>query len=124
MPVWNASGTYSSDLFASKAGEWIAQHGATRKDKPMFLYFAFQGPSASLCAPAFRFTRPQFHQCALLSEMRVPARRCRRLPLRRQCLRTGPVRVAERGTAIMPGTSRRDRQLHSPIRRRGQAGHH
>ena len=26
-PVWNASGQYSSDLFARIAGEWIVEHG-------------------------------------------------------------------------------------------------
>ena len=43
LPVWNASGQYSSDLFARVAGDWIAEHGATRSSTPMFLYLAFQG---------------------------------------------------------------------------------
>lgn len=42
-PVWNASGQYSSDLFAKVAGEWIAEHGSTRSTQPMFLYIAWQG---------------------------------------------------------------------------------
>ena len=43
LPVSNASGEYSSDLFARKAGEWIEEHGAARGSQPMFLYLAFQG---------------------------------------------------------------------------------
>ena len=43
LPVWNASGQYSSDLFARVAGDWIAEHGATRSGTPMFFYLAFQG---------------------------------------------------------------------------------
>ena len=42
-PVWNASGQYSSDLFAKIAGEWIVEHGRTKSTQPMFLYLAFQG---------------------------------------------------------------------------------
>ena len=42
-PVWNASGQYSSDLFANVAGDWIVEHGRTKSTQPMFLYLAFQG---------------------------------------------------------------------------------
>jgi hypothetical protein len=38
LPVWNASGQYSSDLFARKAAEWVLEHGRDRPTVPMFLY--------------------------------------------------------------------------------------
>lgn len=42
-PVWNASGQYSSNLFATVAGNWITEHGKTKSTQPMFMYLAFQG---------------------------------------------------------------------------------
>lgn len=41
--IYNSSGRYSSQLFANKSAEWIAEHGKKRPSVPMFLYLAFQG---------------------------------------------------------------------------------
>merc|ERR1740117_75090 len=42
-PVYNTTGEYSSFMFARKASAWIEDHAQATPDKPMFMYFAFQG---------------------------------------------------------------------------------
>eukprot|EP00930_Biecheleria_cincta_P031589 TRINITY_DN21928_c0_g1_i1.p1 TRINITY_DN21928_c0_g1~~TRINITY_DN21928_c0_g1_i1.p1 ORF type:complete len:612 (-),score=58.97 TRINITY_DN21928_c0_g1_i1:378-2213(-) len=42
-PIYNTTGDYSTLMFARKAAAWIGQHAQERPQKPMFMYFAFQG---------------------------------------------------------------------------------
>ena len=100
IPVWNASGEYSSDMFARKAGEWIAEHGRDRGTIPMFLctytctYFCVNWQSSD---PTRCGTDATANCCCAVWPCRPGFPRC---PLWRQQFRAGTWR--HYGTAPLP----------------------